>query len=281
MKPSGDTSFKSNDFFHKSTSLFKIHQIRDQSVNSVDDHVVSEAPLQIILNGEPYTVTMRTGGDDKDLVTGILYAENIIQDKSQILSLRIEVAEEDYNSLSAHVHLPEDLLKKKKIPERSISNSSCGVCGIKSLRDLNIPFEPLVHTEKLTLIELMALYTKMREGQVLFDLTGGCHAAGLYSLQGELLALKEDVGRHNAVDKAVGALVQLNNLAKAKVLLVSGRVSYEIVVKAYRAKIPYILAVSAPSDYAVLLCKELGMTLIGFCREGRGTIYSHRKSLEF
>jgi FdhD protein len=163
-------------------------------------------------------------------------------------------------------------------PERRlISNASCGVCGKVSAEDLRV--ETLRVSErgdrKLDPALIPVLEGRMRAAQDLFSRTGGSHAAAIFDHEGDLLVLREDVGRHNAVDKAIGHLLREGALARASLLFISGRVSYEIVSKAAKAGIPFLLAVSAPSTLAVKLCREAGITLLAFCRGGRATVYSH------
>jgi FdhD protein len=183
-------------------------------------------------------------------------------------------------------------LEGKNLANRRLaSNASCGVCGKISADDLQLPgsrepgtsgceADPADYPEyRLDPALLPALEGRMRSAQALFTRTGGCHAAALFDRQGRLLVLKEDVGRHNAVDKAVGSLLEQGRLGLAAILFISGRVSFEIVTKASRAGIPFLVAVSAPSTLAVRMCREAGITLIAFCRGDKATVYTHPRKV--
>ena len=156
-----------------------------------------------------------------------------------------------------------------------MSVSSCGICGRTELGDTSFNGESIDNNDKIDISLLNSLFEKMNVMQSDFHQSGGTHAAAIFSINGKLLCSMEDIGRHNAVDKVIGKLILLKTLDNATILTVSGRVSYEIIIKCFKAKIPFLAAVSAPSSLAVDFAKELGITLFAFCRDGRATCYSH------
>ncbi|HZY79881.1 MAG TPA: formate dehydrogenase accessory sulfurtransferase FdhD [Cyclobacteriaceae bacterium] len=246
-----------------------------------DEELTWEEALQVKINGRPYTVTMRTPGNDTMLAVGLLLSEGIISSPGDILSIREVPTPSGELTLSVDVEIREEIILNKNIFNRSIaSTASCGVCGKADICDLVAPI-PLVATSKKLRTDLIPeMQTKMRKRQATFERSGGSHAASILTVNGDLLSVQEDIGRHNAVDKAIGELFLNDSLQNADVLFISGRVSYEIVAKCTQAKIPFLLAVSAPSSLAVEHCKKSGITLIGFCRDRRFTVYSHSENIE-
>ncbi len=247
---------------------------------TVEDALVEEGPLQIVLNGAPFSVTMRTPGEDALLAQGLLFTEGILKRFAQVRACKV-IASEEGRAAEVQIELAaEQIFEKEGNPKkvgagrRLISNASCGVCGITSSEDLQ---KPIVrkHEHRMDMEMLPTLAAKMRGAQLIFQMTGGSHAAAMFDIAGEMLVIKEDVGRHNAVDKAIGYLLEKGLMGDAAILFVSGRVSYEIVTKASRAGVAFLVAVSAPSTLAVSLCIEAGITLIGFCRGQKATVYSH------
>lgn len=239
-----------------------------------------EEPLEIRLGGQPYVVTMRTPGDDMDLAAGHLVSEGAIWHREHLLEICYCTTvsgrdEQDYNTLT--VTLSPDV-PEPRTSRATVMSSACGVCGVDSIdevrRTTHFPAEDV--TELIDTATLLSLPDLLRERQSLFGKTGGVHAAGLFSTSGDLLCLREDVGRHNAVDKVVGWALREGRLPlRGTILQVSGRASFELVQKAAMAGIPVLAAVSAPSSLAVELAVESGVTLAGFSREGRATLYSH------
>ncbi len=245
---------------------------------SVEDLLVAEGALQIMVNGAAYSVTMRTPGDDVMLAVGLLFTEGIIRTRQDILAWEEIPASAEGDADTVDLAVADAALAGGKLSDRRLlSNASCGVCGMVSADDLQAPsrLAPEALLDRLDLGLLPSLEGRMRSAQALFSRTGGCHAAALFDLQGNLLVLKEDVGRHNAVDKAVGHLLLRGLQGKPALLFISGRVSYEIVTKASKAGIPFLLAVSAPSSLAVKMCREAGLTLLAFVRGGKATVYTH------
>ena len=250
---------------------------KKQSITS--DELVIEAPLQININTESYTVVMRTPGNDLDLVLGLLYAEDIYKNT---LPIPFEIIEEKFNIPSIiNVTIAPSVLGKGYLNKRTLlSVSSCGICGKKELDDIKVNGEKMEQKVNFSSEKLLNMFTSLQKHQVTFKKTGGSHAAGIYNNQFKLLTLREDIGRHNAVDKVVGELLVKKQLKEATFLLVSGRVSYEIVSKAFIAKIPIIVAVSACSSLAVDFSKEFGLCLIGFTRDEKMTIYANPNYLK-
>ncbi len=251
---------------------------------TVRDALAVERALQISINDSPYTVTMRTPSDDPYLVRGLLYTEGLVPraDAEMTFDCHEGTMFECENAINV-VLSPEELARDDWASSRSmVSNSSCGVCGTRDIRDLNIlTLQPPLRAEvPLDISRIPAMTEAMRKQQSSFEKTGGCHGAAAFDVEGRVLCVFEDVGRHNAVDKVIGCLMHHRQLSEVHVLHVSGRVSYEIVNKAYVAGISFLLAVSAPSSLAVHLSNERGITLIGFCRDGRATVYSHDENIE-
>lgn len=249
-------------------------KITKNSHQVFEDELVVEAPLQININNEPYTVVMRTPDNDVELVRGLLYAEDIYKSFNHfnfsIIDTQITIP------TIVNVSIPNNNLGKGYVNKRTLlSVSSCGICGKKELKDVEISGKKFEKSQAISLEKIQEMYSKMSSFQKIFKKTGGSHAAAIFDQKNQLLSIKEDIGRHNAVDKVIGDLLQKNNLQKAHFLLVSGRVSYEIVTKAFIAKIPIIVAVSACSSLAVDFAKEFGICLIGFTREDKMTVYSN------
>lgn len=248
------------------------------------DAVVSEEPLQLMLDGEALSVVMRTPGEDIELCLGLMFSEGIVRTKKDLRGVRISAeAGESEKAIEVEPILVESNQidvrlsgKPRRKPERSmLSSSGCGVCGTVLIEDLRrdlavLPPGPLVDPALLP-----GLVDRLRSGQDVFDRTGGLHAAGLFTPDGELVYLKEDIGRHNAVDKVVGRAFLDDRLpAGDSVLVVSGRAGYEVVQKSISAGITVLAAVGAPSSLAVALAREFDQTLVGFLKPGRFNVYS-------
>ena len=257
-----------------SNSYQAIKYTPDTSQEVWDALTVEEA-LQININKEPYTVIMRSPGHEAELARGLLYTEDIYTAPEPVETEVLEKNDLGFIT-SINMAISETLLGDGYLSSRSLlSVSSCGICGKRELGDLNVKGEKIAGTYRISLELITQLFSRMEEGQKTFRSTGGSHAAAAFDGEGQLLVVMEDIGRHNAVDKVTGALLMEGKRAEAKVLTVSGRVSYEILTKAFRAQIPVLAAVSAPSTLAVDYAKELGITLIGFCRKGKATCYAY------
>jgi FdhD protein len=269
---------------------FMAWRLDGDAASEVPERVVEEGPLSVRVNGKPFTITLRTPGDDRALVMGLLYSESLIDAPADILSMNevtpslVEAAAAPDAAATWDVTVRERSSLDSKLSNRSLaSTSSCGFCGKTEWEDAAVCAtsehpEADTATPKsspaLTTAFLESCFGAMRDRQDLFGATGGSHAAALFSVDGRLLGFGEDAGRHNAVDKAVGRLWERGELEPAKVLCVSGRVSYEIASKALRAGVTVLAAVSAPSSMAVTFCRENDITLIGFSRGRRATVYA-------
>lgn len=251
--------------------------LRDGRVRHRTDALAGEEPLEIRAAGpgqEPVrvAVTMRTPGDDFELAAGFLITEGLVApDGIDAVAYCEDPDAQHYNVVTVRTRTPFDLGTAER---NFFATSSCGICGKATLEAVTVRCTPLPPGPKVSADALLAMPDALRERQQVFDRTGGLHAAGLFDPDGGLCLLREDVGRHNAVDKVVGA-VALETGPSGQVLLVSGRLSFEIVQKAAVARIPIICAISAPSSLAVSAADELGVTAIGFLRPGGLNIYTH------
>ncbi|MEV5648459.1 formate dehydrogenase accessory sulfurtransferase FdhD [Nocardia sp. NPDC052254] len=257
-------------------------RITPAGIISRPDTLAVEEPLEIRIAGSALTVTMRTPGHDIDLVHGFLLSENIIESADDIVSARYCAGTDDdgrntYNVLNVELRRPVPVR-----PRGFVTNSSCGLCGTTALDQVRTRsrFPLPAGVPQVDPAVLAALPGELRSRQTVFDATGGLHAAGLFTPQGEALVVREDIGRHNAVDKVVGwALREHRVPAHDTVLIVSGRTSFELVQKAVMAGIPILAAVSAPSSLAVDLAADNGLTLAGFLRGDTMNIYSGAERL--
>lgn len=242
----------------------------------ITDALTIEEALQININNKPFTVSMRTPGDDINLVRGMLHSEGIIKNASYIPELILKKENNDGIITIVELSIPKKELGEGYSNSRSLlSVSSCGICGRTELGDMSFLGKTIDDTVKIDVSLLETAFEKMNALQSDFRKSGGTHAAAAFNISGTILCSMEDIGRHNAVDKVIGKLVLSNKLDSASILTVSGRVSYEIVIKCFKARIPFLAAVSAPSSLAVDYAKELGITLFAFCRDGRATCYSN------
>jgi len=240
-----------------------------------------EEALQIRINEKSYTITMRTPGNDDILAAGLLFSEGIINQPDDILEIHETPTPGEDFTLAVDVQIKEAVLANQNIFNRAIASSaSCGVCGKTDICDLVVPVKLNTTPDKLEIGRIPQMLEKMRALQETFEKTGGSHAAALLTIGGGVLGVREDIGRHNAVDKVIGELFLQGRLHLAEIMLISGRVSYEIVAKCSRAKISFLLAVSAPSSLAVDFCDRSGITLIGFCRDNRATVYTHSENIQ-
>ena len=252
--------------------------------SEVPDAVVTEEPLQLILDGVPLSVVMRTPGDDIELALGLMFAEGIVRSLDAIGHVRISA---ESGETASGISVDSSLVESNQIdvqlteaprrrPERSmLSSSACGVCGAVLIEDLRRDLAQLPAGPTIDPALLPPLVERLRSGQGVFERTGGLHAAGLFSAVGDLMCMREDIGRHNAVDKVVGRMLLDGRLpARDAILVVSGRAGYEIVQKSITAGIPLLAAVGAPSSLAVALSREFNQTLVGFLRGERFNVYA-------
>jgi FdhD protein len=226
------------------------------------DEVVLEEPLEIRLDGHPIAVVMRTPGHDEELTAGFLITEGIISSLSQLR--RIEVRPEENRALA---FLADDVrIDATRFTRHCFTGSSCGICGKATLEAVLTRFPKIQRAVRISADILLDAPGKLLSSQSTFQTTGGLHAAGIFSQSGALLVSREDIGRHNAVDKAIGHALRHGIDLSATFLLLSGRVSFEIMQKALAVRIPAIAAISAPSSLAVEFARESGQTLVGFLR---------------
>jgi len=249
------------------------------SFSSVNDVLAVEESLSIAVNGEPFTVTMRTPGFEAELIRGLLFTESVYCDLQIPPELEILHANAKGYVTSVNVKLAKDKILKDFVGSRNlVSASSCGLCGRTSFEE-TISNNLITENSSLDPTVIERMFSQMSDSQDAFKQSGGTHASAAFTLEGKMLAIHEDIGRHNAVDKLIGALIGKQLLEKTKCITVSGRISYEIVNKALAAGIPYIASVSAPSTMAVENAGKAGMTLMAFCRNKKLTVYTHTERI--
>jgi len=242
-----------------------------------DDAVAVERPLEIRIDGRPLAVTLRTPGDDAELAAGFLAGEGIVRRAADLGAVTLAAAECEDEPDVAEVRLARGVpLDWSKLERHFAATSACGLCGRAHLESLRAGLEPLEAGEAIAPATLAALSARLREAQAAFTATGGLHAAAFCEGAGlEPRVLREDVGRHNAVDKVCGWLLAADRYpVRTGALWVSGRAGAEIVLKCARARIPVLAAVGAPSSMAVAIARTARLTLIGFLRDGRMNVYA-------
>lgn len=266
----------------RSVSLTQVSEWDDGELRRKDDYLAAEEPLEIRVGDEPLSVTLRTPGHDLELAAGFLFTEGLIRERSQLSALENLAHENGSQNGSKNANVVQARILAEAAPDMEkmrrnfFAASSCGICGKASIdairsRTLTAPNPDF----RLDAEILLRLPEKLRSAQDVFERTGGLHAAALFDPCGDLLILREDIGRHNAVDKVIGwALLENRVPISDSILLVSGRGGFEIVQKAIVAGLPLLASVSAPSSLAVQLARELRLTLIGFLRGRRFVIYS-------
>ena len=248
------------------------------------DHVAIEEPLEICVDGKPVVVTMRTPGHDTELAAGFLFAEGIVTKQEEIVAL---VAKPGFKEADSTIRVTEfsgdqvQVTLQVTAPTHSVqratrefrATAACGVCGKSQIDDLASEFPPILPVEANPRL-LEALPDILRESQELFELTGGIHGAGIFDLDGNLLCSREDIGRHNAVDKVIGHFLLEGNVPlSSHILVVSGRAGFELVQKALKAAVPVMVSVGAASSLAVQMAIDAGMVLYSFAGQGRGNLY--------
>ena len=269
----------------KALKNYTIHKYSEQQINEVPDLVAIEEPLQISLihSGSDYevllTVTMRSPGNDFELATGFLYNEGIISGLTDIEHIRYCNRVDEKNkenkikvTLAKHISI-----EPEKLQRNFTSNSSCGVCGKQMLEQLCDSFPKIKFSDKISVETLLELPEIVKKEQLLFKHTGGIHACGLFTSGGSLIAVKEDIGRHNAFDKLIGHQLIKKDKFDTTIAVLSGRIGYEMVQKAAVAKIPVVVAVGAPTSLAVDIAKQSGICLIGFIKKNSLNIYCNKE----
>ena len=263
------------DAAQRSIALTSVEQWEDGEIKRTQDYLAVEEPLEIRIGDTPISVTMRTPGHDAELAAGFLFTEGIITSPRELRKVGNVQSAAAGNTISAKLDTDQDT-PVEQLQRNFFAASSCGICGKATIDAVRVRgIKPPNRDFKTSADFLCSLPDKLRESQAVFGRTGGLHAAAAFSASGELLALREDIGRHNAVDKVVGWALLNDRIPLSEcVLMVSGRGGFEIVQKALVAGIPIVASVSAPSSLAVQMARELGMTLIGFLRGRRFVIYS-------
>jgi FdhD protein len=259
----------------------RIVAVRGDSLEVRDDRVIGEAPLEIRAAGPhqapvAVAVTMRTPGHEAELAAGFLWTEGLLDDNEVLGTTGGDPRALNQPDDTILVRLARAFDDSNVAERHFIATASCGICGKASIDEVALRIEPLPAGPVVSRNVILALPDMLRAAQRAFDQTGGLHASGLFTPQGELVAIREDVGRHNALDKLVGSQVLAGTMPlHDRVLMVSGRVSFEIVQKAAAAGIPVVCAVSAPSDLAIETAERLGVTLVGFLRGDGFNAYAH------
>ncbi len=271
---------------------FEVVRVRGRARESELDRAVTEEPLEIRLHGRPFAVSMRTPGADRELAAGFLLSERVIAGADDLGTIEhcrsggsrrsggAEGAESQHDGAQNIVNVTLcdlSLVERAFAGRRQVTaTAACGLCGRLTIESLATDVKPLERTWSIPSDVLLTLPNRLREAQAVFDATGGLHAAGLFTRDGRIVQLAEDVGRHNAVDKVIGRMLMHDALPLTDYLLcVSGRTSFEIIQKALFAGIPLVAAVSAPSSLAIDLAREFGVTLAGFVRGNSLNIYAH------
>jgi FdhD protein len=256
----------------------RVVKVRERGASECQDHLAVEEPLEIRLGGISLTVTMRTPADDEELVAGFLFSEGVIAGADD-LDVVARYRGPDGDPADANVMnvlLRGDVrVAKDRLRRNFVASSSCGLCGKATIDAIRAALPPIESDLTISVDRLNHLAAAMHDAQSTFEKTGGLHAAGLFDAEGRLIVLREDIGRHNAVDKVIGHMVLKRAMPLDRhVLLVSGRVSFEIMQKALTARIPVVAAVSAPSSMAVQMALAADLTLVGFVRNGGFNLYA-------
>jgi len=250
----------------------RIRTVANGAISERQDSLAVEEPLEILLGERNVSITMRTPGNDEELAAGFLFTEGILRDRAQVAD--ISITGENQLTVSLTEQAGVDL---SRLERHFYMSSSCGVCGKASIQALETVGCPTLAKDRPVIDASLIhrLPEMLRSSQQVFDHTGGLHAAALFDSGGQLLAVREDVGRHNAVDKLIGSRFRSGGLPlDDHLILLSGRASFELVQKALMAAVPVLIAVGAPSSLAVEMAQRFGMTLIGFAREQRFNVYS-------
>ena len=262
----------------RGTSRHRIVRYADGVARSTVDALAAEEPLEIRVDGQAVSVTMRTPGDDFDLALGFCLTEGVIDAAGDVATIRYCVGRDERGNQTYNV---VDVSRRvagvvdETLRRRVYTTSSCGICGTASIDAVRKDSPVLGDGVHVSAGTLLVLPERLREAQRIFASTGGLHAAGLFTAEGDLVAAREDVGRHNAVDKVLGWAAGQGLLPlRDSILAVSGRVAFEIVQKAWRMGVPVVTAVSAPTSLAVELAAEANMTLVGFVRDGSMNVYT-------
>jgi FdhD protein len=266
---------------NRGIEITQVTEWQDGQSKHVEDYLAAEEPLEMRAGRNSLGVTLRTPGNDEELVAGFLFTEGVIFRREDLVSMRLPEDGDPERNLVRVTLARSVRLARGSAARKFSAGSACGVCGKASIAQLRR--RGLRRPETTTVFDpdiLCQLPEKLRTAQAVFGRTGGLHAAALFSSSGDLLVVREDIGRHNAVDKVIGWAFLENRLPlSGHILLVSGRGGFEIVQKAIAAGIPFLASVSAPSSLAVQLARELGLTLAGFLRGRRFVLYSEENRI--
>ncbi len=274
-------------------SEYKVYKFRSNNLESFNDQISIEEPLEIIIKykdkeiwlEKTISVTMRTPGDDEDLVRGFLFNEKVVEKIEYIEKIETTGDPTDQYNLQNKIIITinnSDNIDIDKIKRNFLTNSSCGVCGKSSLDALEIIKKDkiLKSNPKISKDVLMGSPNKLRQNQSEFSKTGGIHASGLFTSDGDIIAIKEDVGRHNALDKLIGYALKKNLIDnRSQFLACSGRLNFDLVQKALMANIGVLVGVGAPTSLAIDLANKFDMTLVGFVKEESFNIYSNKERI--
>jgi FdhD protein len=266
---------------HAGAAATQLLSIKEDTVVDRTDLLAAEEPLEIRVQGPQQetlsvAVTMRTPGHDAELAAGFLYTEGLIRSRAEIVNIEADTQRLNGQPCNTATVTLSHAFDATSLKRNFYATSSCGICGKASLEQIAVHCDPVASGPIIPRSLIVNLPRTLRQTQELFDQTGGLHATGLFNLSGHLLVLREDVGRHNAVDKVIGHRLLANELPLSDhVLMVSGRLSFEIMQKAAMARVPIVCAVSAPSSLAVEIAKRFRMTLVGFLRGHSFNVYSH------
>jgi FdhD protein len=254
---------------------------RGDTVQAHADELANEEPLEIRVDGRSISVTMRTPGHDSELAAGFLLSEGLIGSRTDLAMIAPARADPTCNVINVEL-VPGVTLDIDQLTRHVFASSSCGLCGKATIESVHQHFPPVHTADTLHADTLLALPARARATQAVFERTGGLHAAAVFDLHGDLVILREDVGRHNAVDKVLGwALLNDRFPFDRHVLLVSGRASFEIMQKALAGRLPFVAAVSAPSSLAVQFAEDSRQTLVGFVRGDRLNVYAGTERIRF
>jgi len=275
------------------SSEYKVYKFKSNNLDNFDDHISIEEPLEIIIKykdkeiwvEKTISVTMRTPGDDEDLVRGFLFNEKVVEKIDYIEKIETSGQTSEQYGLKNKITVTinnSDNIDIDKIKRNFLTNSSCGVCGKSSLDALEIIKKDkiLKSNPKISKEVLMNSTNRLRQNQSEFSKTGGIHASGLFTTQGDIVAIKEDVGRHNALDKLIGYALKENLLNNnTQFLACSGRLNFDLVQKALMANIGILIGVGAPTSLAIDLANKFDMTLVGFVKGDSFNIYSNKERI--
>jgi len=269
------------DFIRQDIKRTKVLTVRQESTRQQRDWLATEEPLEIRVQGPGQevvniAVTMRTPGYDRELAVGFLYTEGLIRARDEVVAVEADEQRRDGRPCNIATVQLSHAFDPAPLKRNFYATSSCGICGKASLEQIAVHCPPVTAGPVVARAVLEDLPATLRHAQQIFDQTGGLHASGLFDIGGQLLSLREDVGRHNAVDKLIGQMVLAEQTPLTEhILLVSGRTSFEIMQKTAMAGIPIICAVSAPSSLAVEVARRFRMTLVGFLRDHNFNVYTH------